>query len=84
MDGMGGIGETPHPCYGRYAGRAPVAFRGGRMVLHELMRMRTSSEGAERAIADYLIAHCSRLGSLSARGIAAEVHVVPSTVVRFC
>ena len=54
------------------------------MVLHELMRMRTSSEGAERAIADYLIAHRSRLGSLDARGIAAEVHVVRSTVVRFC
>ena len=81
---MGGIGEAPHPCYGRYAGRAPAAIRGGRMVLHELMRMRTSSEGAERAIADYLIAHRSRLGSLDARGIAAEVHVVRSTVVRFC
>lgn len=54
------------------------------MVLRELMRMRTSSEGAERAIADYLIAHRSQLGSLSARGIAAEVHVAPSTVVRFC
>lgn len=81
---MGGIGEAPHPCYGRYAGRAPAAIRGGRMVLHELMRMRTSSEGAERAIADYLIAHRSRLGSLDARGIAAEVHVARSTVVRLC
>lgn len=54
------------------------------MVLHELMRMRTSSEGAERAIADYLIAHRSRLGSLDARGIAADVHVARSTVVRLC
>lgn len=81
---MGGIGEAPHPCYGRYAGRAPAAIRGGRMVLHELMRMRTSSEGAERAIADYLIAHRSRLGSLDARGIAADVHVARSTVVRLC
>lgn len=63
---MGGIGEAPHPCYGRYTGRAPAAFRGGRVVLRELMRMRTSSEGAERAIADYLIAHRSRLGSLDA------------------
>lgn len=81
---MGGIGEAPHPCYGRYAGRAPAAIRGGRMVLHELMRMRTSSEGAERAIADYLIAHRSRLGSLDARGIAADAHVARSTVVRLC
>lgn len=81
---MGGIGEAPHPCYGRYAGGAPAAFRGGLMVLHELMRMRTSSEGAERAIADYLLAHRSRLGSLDARGIAAEVHVARSAVVRFC
>lgn len=81
---MGGIGEAPHPCYGRYAGRAPAAIRGGRMVLHELMRMRTSSEGAGRAIADYLIAHRSRLGSLGARGIAADVHVARSTVVRLC
>lgn len=63
---MGGIGEAPHPCYGRYAGRAPAAIRGGRVVLRELIRMRTSSEGAERAIADYLIAHRSRLGSLDA------------------
>lgn len=81
---MGGIGEAPHPCYGRYAGGAPAAFRRSRMVLHELMRMRTSSEGAERAIADYLIAHRPRLGSLDARGIAAEVHVARSTVVRIC
>ena len=46
--------------------------------------MRTSSEGAERAIADYLIVHRSRLGSLDARGIAADVHVARSTVVRLC
>ena len=54
------------------------------VVLRELMHMRASSDGAERAIADYLIAHRSQLGVLSARGIAAEVHVAPSTVVRFC
>lgn len=54
------------------------------MVLRELMRMRSSSEGTERAIADFLIAHRSQPGSLSARGIAAEAHVAPSTVERRC
>ena len=54
------------------------------VVLRELMHKRASSDGAERAIADYLIAHRSQLGVLNARGIAAEVHVAPSTVVRFC
>lgn len=54
------------------------------MLLQELMRMRSTAEGAERDIAAYLIDERSRVPALSARELARAVHVAPSTVVRFC
>lgn len=54
------------------------------MVLQELMRMRSQAQGAERAIAAYLIAERAHLASCTARSVARAVHVAPSTVVRVC
>ena len=54
------------------------------MLLQDLMSLRTTGSAVEQELVRYLLEAGEGIGQVSARAIARELHIAPSSVVRFC